>query len=44
MNWLNEHWLQLLFMAGYLAMLAHHCWAGNLAACFARRRHAWARK
>ena len=29
MNWLTEHWLQLLLMAGYLAMLAHHCWAGK---------------
>ena len=29
MNWLTEHWLQLLFMAGYLGMLAHHCRTGK---------------
>ena len=29
MNWLTEHWLQLLFLVGYLGMLAHHCRAGK---------------
>ena len=29
MTWLTEHWLQLLFMGGYLTMLAHHCRAGK---------------
>ena len=29
MNWLEEHWLRLLFMTGYLAMLAYHCWAAQ---------------
>lgn len=29
MNWLEEHWLRLLFMSGYLAMLAYHCWAAK---------------
>ena len=29
MNWLMEHWLQLLFLAAYLGMLAHHCQAGK---------------
>ncbi|MBT5537306.1 hypothetical protein HOK31_29865, partial [Candidatus Poribacteria bacterium] len=25
-NWLSEYWLRLLFIAGYLALLAHHAW------------------
>ncbi len=29
MNWLEEYWLSLLFMTGYLALLAHHCWAAK---------------
>jgi SSS family transporter len=26
MNWIEEHWLRLLFIAAYLALLAYHCW------------------
>ena len=29
MNWLEEYWLSLLFMTGYLALLAHHCWTAK---------------
>ena len=29
MNWIEEHWLHLLFMTGYLALLAYHCWAAK---------------
>ncbi|MDA2923173.1 sodium/solute symporter [Acidobacteria bacterium AH-259-L09] len=29
MNWIEEHWLRLLFMAGYLALLAYHCWTAK---------------
>ena len=29
MNWLEEHWLRLFFMTGYLAMLAYHCWTAR---------------
>lgn len=25
MRWLTEHWLRLLFIGAYLALLAHHC-------------------
>ncbi len=29
MNWLEEHWLRLLFMAAYLSLLAYHCWTAK---------------
>lgn len=29
MNWLRDHWLQLAFLAGYLALLAYHGWMGK---------------
>ena len=29
MDWLHEHWLQLLFVGLYLVMLAWHGWLGN---------------
>ena len=29
MNWIEEHWLRLIFMASYLALLAYHCWKAN---------------
>ncbi len=28
-NWLSEHWLQLLLVVAYLAMLAYHAWHAN---------------
>ena len=27
MTWFAEHWLRLIFVAAYLAMLAHHSWS-----------------
>jgi len=32
MSWFDEHWLRLLFVAGYLALLARHCWAAKQSA------------
>ena len=29
MDWLGEYWLRLLFLAGYLVMLVHHCLKGK---------------
>jgi SSS family transporter len=29
MNWLNEHWLQLLLVVGYFWMLVHHALVGS---------------
>lgn len=29
MDWLEEHWLRLVFVIAYLAMLVHHCWEGK---------------
>jgi SSS family transporter len=29
MSWLGEHWLPVLLVGGYLALLAHHAWAGS---------------
>ncbi len=29
MNWLDEHWLHLVFTALYLGLLAHHCWTAK---------------
>ena len=31
MNWLEEHWLRLLFVVAYLGLLAHHCLDGKRA-------------
>ncbi|MBW2524877.1 MAG: hypothetical protein JRI23_11905 [Deltaproteobacteria bacterium] len=28
MTWLADHWLRLLFVGAYLAVLAHHAWVG----------------
>ncbi len=29
MNWLEEHWLRLVLVAAYLALLVHHCVGGK---------------
>ncbi len=29
MNWLEEHWLRLVFLVAYLALLVHHCLGGK---------------
>ena len=29
MIWFAEHWLRLIFVVAYLAMLAHHCWSAH---------------
>jgi len=29
LDWLNRHWLQLLFVGLYLVMLAWHGWLGK---------------
>ena len=29
MNWLTNHWLELLFLGGYLSMLAYHAFKGQ---------------
>jgi len=29
MNWLSEHWLRLLFVGAYLAVLARHAWVAR---------------
>ena len=29
MTWLEQYWLQLLFVLAYLALLIHHCWKGK---------------
>ena len=29
MNWLEEHWLRVVLVVAYLALLVHHCLGGK---------------